>query len=862
MAFDLNIVKIIHRLIGDKDTSSETEQQLKELDYPHIKDLLPCVGYDNDTELFYNKNSLGFIIEAQPLVGANETLVEGLDRFLQNNLPRDLPLQVILLGSQAVKSQIEYGLKDFSWTGHRAEECNQLTHSYYLDAAQSAFKITGDHVLSLRDYRLFFAYSQVVKNADENEIIKIKNIRRSVLSSLSSNSIHCKAMKVNEFCSLMREIVNFEFGKLTDYSDDYIIDQYISKQVVDTGTTYKIRRNYIDITTNNARGEERKTRSVSMHLDKNPHEHYLWQNGNIISDLMNPDRGISYPFIMSMILSTADSEKSTGEANRKFLDLEKKANSSFAKWVPGTNKQYQEWKDIRMGLHSGNTALTQYYLGITFFCPDDDDLMSKETEQIIKSFENQGLKFVVSSYQQMRGYLSTIPFSVTDNPRLWRDFKTTDGVLRSETFQAVNLMPIIGDNKLSRAGILLPSYRNQLAFLDIYDKNLPNTNFNWFMSATSGAGKSVFAQSIGNQVLNTNGMLSIFDIGDSYKAFCKSRGGIYIDGSRLRFNPFSNIDSLADNAERIRDQLSILASPNGHLDEVHEDLILDSITEQFPRYKQDMRIDHVVDYLIKHRSKLYEKSGGNKIIDRIDEIVFLLKKYTTTGFYGDFFNSSEPTLSDDMQFVVTELGALRSQSNLLMAVLFTLMIWSENMMYRTPRDLRKMNLIDEGWKLLAGTNPKIGMFIEEGYRTARRHNGSFGTVTQSISDKNLSNAALAAYNNSSFKFTLMQDPKSFETFKIQEPNAFNEYEFDLIKKFPPARKVGYSSLLVNVGEYSSFHRLLLDPLTTELFSSTGEDFTYREQRLSEGYDIKDILFEMAEKKGKKFVDYLKGKRYD
>ncbi|UBX30651.1 hypothetical protein [Arsenophonus apicola] len=64
-------------------------------------------------------------------------------------------------------------------------------------------------------------------------------------------------------------------------------------------------------------------------------------------------------------------------------------------------------------------------------------------------------------------------------------------------------MPIIADNKLSQAGIVFPSYRHQLAFLDIFDASLPNTNFNWFESGTSGAGKSVLAQTIARQVLDS-----------------------------------------------------------------------------------------------------------------------------------------------------------------------------------------------------------------------------------------------------------------------------------------------------------------------------------------------------------------------
>ncbi len=55
-------------------------------------------------------------------------------------------------------------------------------------------------------------------------------------------------------------------------------------------------------------------------------------------------------------------------------------------------------------------------------------------------------------------------------------------------------------------------------------------------------------------------------------------------------------------------------------------------------------------------------------------------------------------------------------------------------------------------------------------------NGSFATVTLSISDENLTKAALAAYNNSNFKLVLAQDVKSFDPVKQKESNGFSEAE--------------------------------------------------------------------------------------
>ncbi|MEN4051969.1 type IV secretion system protein TraC [Serratia marcescens] len=842
----LNVIDTVGSILGEKDTLSETQEKLNGMEYPHIRDLLPFADYKSDDQFFINKDSIGFILEAQPLIGANEKLVDDLDSLLQDKVPRGTPLQVMLVGSRAIQEQIDYGLKDFGWEGHRAQECNEVTRRFYLNGTRTVFENGLGHPLTLRDYRLFFTWGMKVKFVTETEFIRLRDVRRNLLAALTAADIHTQPIGADRFLGVMRELLNHDVNRLSSYDIPYDPQADLTAQMVDQTTAWQMRPGYIQITGSDERQRPFSTRMVSLNLDRNPQVHYLWQNGDILADLTSPANGIPCPFVYSMVLITDDQAKSQGEANTEFLALDSRINTSYAKYIPSTVKRHKEWKDVRNRLQANQTALTRYFCGVTLFCEDSEDAMARDTERTRNAFAAQGLRFVRADFMQLRNLLGAIPFT-TVKDKLWTDFKRTGALQRAESFQAVNLMPLIGDNKLSPAGILIPSYRHQLAFLDVFDENLPNTNFNWFESGTSGAGKSVLAQAIARQVLDSGGFLSIKDIGDSYKAFCRSVGGTYINGSSLKFNPFANIteETLPLMAERVRDQLCILASPNGLLDEVHESLILESITESWPKYQQDMRIDHVVEYL-KKRQREVGLQHSAQIAGRIDEIVTLLNKYTSRGIYGAYFNSSEPTLKGTEQFVVTEMGDLRKQGDLLAAVLFSMMLWTENLIYSTPRSLRKMDITDEGWKMLSSTSDKIRQFIEEGYRTARRHNGSYGTVTQSIRDKNLSTASLAAYENSSYKFTLMQDNKAFGTFKQEEPSTFSELEWKLIEKFPPAKKAGYSSFLLSVSAYSSFHRLKLDPVTDKLFSSRGDDFTYREKRLAEGADIKDILFEMAE----------------
>ena len=410
------------------------------------------------------------------------------NRILQSNIPRDHFLQVSLLGSKAVKEIVDFGLKDFEWKGEFAEECNKVTRNYYLEAAENTFPNKANHPLTLREYRLFFSYAMPTKVFNDTAIMKVKDVRRSLISAISSNGMYCEVSSIESVCGLLREIINFQYEKLTQYNRNYSEDKDISNQVVDPSTSYLIKPSHILISSIDEYGEEHNTRAMGFHLSENPGEHFLWQNGNIIADLLQVERGITSPFIFTMILTTEEQTSSTNEANRKFFDLEKKANGGFSRFIPSVKREFQEWEVLRNSLLNGQSSLTNYFVGIRVFCADDDDVMMRESEKVLKAFEGQGLKIIRSDFMQLRDWFASIPFIVPNNIKYWNDFKKTGSVLRAETFQAVNLLPLIGDNKLSRSGILLPSYRNQVAFLDLFDENLPTTNYNWYMSATSGAG--------------------------------------------------------------------------------------------------------------------------------------------------------------------------------------------------------------------------------------------------------------------------------------------------------------------------------------------------------------------------------------
>lgn len=704
------------------DESAKANEVLGEMSFPQFSRLLPYRDYNQESGLFMNDTTMGFMLEAIPINGANESIVEALDHMLRTKLPRGIPLCIHLMSSQLVGDRIEYGLREFSWSGEQAERFNAITRAYYMKAAATQFPLPeGMNLpLTLRHYRVFISYCSPSKKKSRADILEMENLVKIIRASLQGASITTQTVDAQAFIDIVGEMINHNPDSL--YPKRRQLDPYsdLNYQCVEDSFDLKVRADYLTLGLRE-NGRNSTARILNFHLARNPEIAFLW---NVADNYSNLLKG------------------------------------------------------------------------------------------------------------------------------LFKQLKEAGVVQRAESFNVANLMPLVADNPLTPAGLLAPTYRNQLAFIDIFFRGMNNTNYNMAVCGTSGAGKTGLIQPLIRSVLDSGGFAVVFDMGDGYKSLCENMGGVYLDGETLRFNPFANITDIDQSAERVRDQLSVMASPNGNLDEVHEGLLLQAVRASWLAKENRARIDDVVDFL-KNASDSEQYAESPTIRSRLDEMIVLLDQYTANGTYGQYFNSDEPSLRDDAKMVVLELGGLEDRPSLLVAVMFSLIIYIENRMYRTPRNLKKLNVIDEGWRLLDFKNHKVGEFIEKGYRTARRHTGAYITITQNIvdfdSDK-ASSAARAAWGNSSYKIILKQSAKEFAKYNQLYPDQFLPLQRDMIGKFGAAKDQWFSSFLLQVENHSSWHRLFVDPLSRAMYSSDGPDFEFVQQKRKEGLSIHEAVWQLAWKK--------------
>ncbi|HBU9566896.1 TPA: type IV secretion system protein TraC, partial [Klebsiella pneumoniae] len=285
---------------------------------------------------------------------------------------------------------------------------------------------------------------------------------------------------------------------------------------------------------------------------------FLWTSADNYANLLNPELSISCPFVITLTLMVEDQVKTQNEANMKFMDVEKKSKTSYAKFFPNVIKEMQEWGDIRQRLATNQTSLVSYFFNITTYTADSTEASLAAEQQVLNSYRKGGFQLIPARYHHLRNFLAMMPFKCGEG--LFKELQAAGVVKRAETFQVANLLPIVADSPLAPAGLLAPTYRNQLAFIDLFYEGMNNTNFNMAVCGTSGAGKTGLIQPLIRSVLDSGGFAWVFDMGDGYKSLCENMGGVYLDGDTLKFNPFANVldDAHFDmSAERIRDQMSV-----------------------------------------------------------------------------------------------------------------------------------------------------------------------------------------------------------------------------------------------------------------------------------------------------------------
>ncbi|MBP9872143.1 MAG: TraC family protein, partial [Nitrosomonas sp.] len=172
------------------------------LNYQSLNRLLRYDGYNPDTDLYYNNKSQGFILEAYPLLGANEETVNILTSVITDVLPLNTDLQIILWGSPKIGEVLDRFEQTRSGNGEVFEWLAAMRTDFLKKGAFESLTSQGSFIL--RDLRLFIAVSQAhAEGQDRSD--QLISLREDLTSSLKSIQMPTLSVGVSEMISVLTD---------------------------------------------------------------------------------------------------------------------------------------------------------------------------------------------------------------------------------------------------------------------------------------------------------------------------------------------------------------------------------------------------------------------------------------------------------------------------------------------------------------------------------------------------------------------------------------------------------------------------------------------------------------------------------
>ncbi|WP_299945726.1 type IV secretion system protein TraC [uncultured Microbulbifer sp.] len=824
-----------------KSGTTATIEQIRAFGERHrLADILPYESFDPESELYFNEDTCGFVLECAPATSLTPDTLGALNSIFAGRHEAGTVITVHMVPETNIKRKLAI------WREHNQNPPGEISDVLqelarrrieYLKQGRWRSLFSDEEVL-LRNYTLVLSYSRPVGEGvsphelGSVELDSLRKIRQQISAALCSAHIPSVVMCPERLVNLLWDVLNpsNKDRKKLQYDENNLIrDQLVSADTValfDAGCSSIIH-------------EEECFSYIPFHVRQFPKFWPAFKNRDLIGHFEDASKRLTCPFIATLVVHVPDQVAEKGKAKQHMTRATQMADTPVAKYVQTWKDRKADWQFASEKLEAGNKMVESFFT-VMLITPQGAE---KSAEQQLKSlYESFGWMITKSRYLPQHSLLAALPMGISQDTN--QSLRKLGMYYKRLSWSCTNMAPWLGEYRGGQSPLmLLISRRGQLSFFDNFDND--EGNYNMAVTAASGGGKSFFVNEVTTRTLGFGGKVFIFDAGHSYRNICNLLKGTYLNferGNSICLNPFSRLDP--SQAEHfVEDQLPLLkllvcemASPDNPLTAEERATIEMAIMASWEDRGNQSTITTVVEKL---KTDVNPETGRTR--SEADRLSRALYSYTKKGMYGRYFEG-ECNVNLSNRFVVLELDGLNNTPDLQSVALLVLMMEITNEMYLFgDKSVRKFCWIDEAWRLLG--RGRAGDFIEEGYRVARKHGGAFGTITQKPSDYFQSDTAQAAYSNSDWAIYLRLKPselqQSLEKGYINTSNGLG----DLIRQLRTIQGK-YSEMVIEGPSGITLNRFIVDPSTEKLYSTKGPEMQRIKNMREQGmglWDAVDVL---------------------
>ena len=785
---------------------------------------LPFREWDHAYQLYIQENSKGFVLEVLPLLGCNPFLEKELSILCSEIGSEGDSIQCLLLADHRIQPQLK------TWAVPR-----NLREGIYTKITEHKKTFFEKYLRSgecppPRDFRILFSYSS--KTATKEAL----SLKKSKALSFFNRMSFAHDLEPQKFLEALSGIVNYS-GETEVFSRHFNPFNYIANNLCLPGSI-ELKRDHVKFY-----HEGNVNHFKAFEVLEYPEEWTLLNNQSFLGDFFQQSRGIFADFFLHYGIYFPKQGGLTSKLKTKQKTLEQQLKfKAMRKLFSTAQRESDEIQFSMKEIHEGQ-QFVQTRMTIGLFSKPDHFM---DVEGSLRStFSRLGFKISPCDSIHLDEFVRCLPMTWGESDKqrelqFFRAFKTTT------THEVGLFMPLLAEwAGNSKTGMPLLGRRGQFLTWDPFETQ---GNLNTVVVGASGTGKSVFMQEMIMSHLGTSGRVFVLDLGRSFEKLCLLLKGQYLffnKESNLNLNPFTLIPESSDTEavetalNMVSSIVSTMAMPMEKIDGDRSNMIHIAVKKAWRENRYQAVID---DVCLALESSTYEtermKGNAESLIDS-------LQKYTTTGEYKQFFYG-ENRLEIKKEFVVIETEELKNLGDLQAVILqiFSLIISTE--VFMGDRKIKSLICIDEAWDLLK--SPQMEGFIESMARRLRKYNGALLVGTQSLKDFERSPGAGAAFQNSNWLVMLGKDGNTIPV--IKEKNLL-DLTPHIEETLSSLRKVDdqYSEAFIynKATGFYSLAQLKLDPYSSELFSTSAENFRAIQELQEQGVSLEEAIEKISHK---------------
>jgi conjugal transfer ATP-binding protein TraC len=808
-----NIGKKIAHLFGDVDlghaSNSFSQQDHKAFSGQSFADYLPYVSYDEENGLFVGDNTIGFSIEAVPLVGGDSAAQKVLSSLFTELLEEDGSIQCLLFADNRIDPFLN------AWESARSN-----SKEIRKELSKKRTKYFKSSNLCPRVFRFVISYSVRVNGRDMTvELANLKSKKEKFLETLKSLT-HARCWNAQDLIEFVGGMTNFSLSphikasKWNKYQD--------LRSQMGTGGKISVEEDRLEWIT------DTETIFKSYRTLDFPQFWSMQQMQALIGDMLRDGFRVQSPFYLHFGVHFPKQSKEENKFNRNAFLIENQGRSSMLRrWIPELDKELKENDYIRKTLNEGaGFVWTQLSAGIW---AKKDKI--NQAEQALKGL------FRINHFLLSDNRCIHLPQFISALPMTWatysQDLKNLNLLRTTITPECVNFVPIQGEWMGTQTpGMLLMGRRGQLLNWNPFDNKVGN--YNTIVVGRSGSGKSVFMQDLLMSGLSTGAKVFILEVGRSFEKMSDLLEGQQIEFSKesaICLNPFTHI-SLVDEDERntslsyLKAVIGCMAAPTDGTSDYENSLIEEAVRAAWNKNKTDATISDVADCLSSH------------LDPRAHTLATMLMPYTKHGIYAKHFEGKN-NVNFNNEMVLIELEELKEKKDLQAVVLQLFIMEITNQAFLSDRKTPFYICIDEAWDLLRGK--QSGPFIETLARRLRKYNGSLVIGTQSIEDFFSSPGAKAAFENSDWMCLLSQRQSSIAALVESKRLNFDDAKKHALENVTTRRGEFSEVMILDAEGNYSIARLIIDPFSQLLYTTRAEEYAKIKEFKKQGLSIVEAI---------------------